>query len=118
MVTNQNLNTCNEYVDQLNAPPSDLGQEKSNQTMIDKFKSPRKSEKNNEPKIDMSNVNRKLDNNNYSNETMVDNSTSNGDEFLNQIIELESMKGDDKKYEEQIRMTAHQYCFCCEKNII
>jgi len=25
------------------------------------------------------------------------------------------MKGDDKKYEEQIRMTAHQYFFCCEK---
>ena len=102
VVTNQNLNTCNEYVDQLNASPSDLGQEKSNQTMTDKSMLPRKSEKNNESKIDLSYVNRKLDNNNCSNETMVDISTSNGNEFLNQIIELESMKGDDKKYEEQI----------------
>ena len=59
-----------------------MGQKKSNQTMTDKFKSPRKSEKNNEPKIDLSKVNRKLDNNNCSNETMVDTSTFNGGDFL------------------------------------
>ena len=33
----------------------------------------------------------------------------------NVYIDINDLKGDNKKYEEQIRLTAKRFCNCCEK---